>query len=340
MLDVPFPETWDDSRIATIETLASQWRSLTPLSTDMKLAQKSYDEDFLVRMAYNSNAIEGSTLTLADTEIIFEGEFVPGKPGREQIAARGIFEGSAFLSLALSERKALDEPLLRDLHERCALDLQPGARGMYRLAPAIIRASRTTPVAPMKIREAISNLFYRDALLAERTLPLVRIPWFHATFEAIHPFADGNGRTGRLWMNAQLQASGFPPICIKVDHSIEYKESLEAWQVDKDPKPFLDLFHSSLEAELRKRIDFLSEGPSEAPGLAKATPHGKEILGLLAQQPSRTTRDLSDITGLSERQCQRVVRQLREAGILARTGSSKKGQWVVENTDSPLSTGQ
>lgn len=62
----------------------------------MKQVQRSYDEDFLVRMAYSSNAIEDSTLTLADTEIVYEGEFVPGKPGREQMAARGIFEGDAF----------------------------------------------------------------------------------------------------------------------------------------------------------------------------------------------------------------------------------------------------
>lgn len=47
-------------------------------------------------MAYSSNVIEDSTLTLADTEIVYEGEFVPGKPGREQMAARGIFEGDAF----------------------------------------------------------------------------------------------------------------------------------------------------------------------------------------------------------------------------------------------------
>ena len=59
-------------------------------------------------MAYNSNAIEGSTLTLADTEVIYEGEFVAGKPGREQIAAKGIFEGSAFLDDALASGTSFD----------------------------------------------------------------------------------------------------------------------------------------------------------------------------------------------------------------------------------------
>lgn len=87
----------------------------------------SYEEDFLVRMAYNSNAIEGSTLTLAETEIIYEGEFVPGKPGREQIAARGIFEGHNFLTRCSADKRPFDKSLILDTHERCALDLQPAA---------------------------------------------------------------------------------------------------------------------------------------------------------------------------------------------------------------------
>ena len=97
MLSTSFPSSDYREEIAHIETLAATWRRQRRLIASPE-ALRSYEEDFLVRMAYNSNAIEGSTLTLAETEIIYEGEFVPGKPGREQIAARGIFEGHDFLT--------------------------------------------------------------------------------------------------------------------------------------------------------------------------------------------------------------------------------------------------
>lgn len=133
---------------------------------------------------------------------------------------------------------------------------------MYRSAPAIIRASRTTPLAPLKIRDAMANLFYRYEDARKNTHPLILIPWFHACLENIHPFADGNGRTGRLWMNAQLQKNAYPLLCIKVDHGAEYKAALEAWQVEGHPEPFTELFFDCLKDEHEKRIDFLSQDAS------------------------------------------------------------------------------
>lgn len=260
MLDIITPSITDIDALKELNPLQNQWRSFFPLSEEMELAQQSYDEDFLVRMAFNSNAIEGSTLTLAETEVIYEGEFVSGKPGREQIAARGIFEASVFLEDALENDTPLDQDLIRDLHERCALDLQPRARGSYRSTPALIRASRTVPLAAHKIRNAMNDLIFEYRQLIEGQGALPAIAWFHAAFERIHPFADGNGRTGRLLMNYQLQQAGFPPIAIKVDNSQEYKASLEAWQTDEDPTPFIRLFSSCLEEELNKRIAFLSAG--------------------------------------------------------------------------------
>lgn len=249
----------------------------------MELAQQSYIEDLLVRMAFNSNAIEGSTLTLAETEVIYEGEFVSGKPGREQVAARRIFEASAFLEDALESDAPLDQDLIRDLHERCALDLQPRARGSYRSTPAIIRASRTVPLAAHKIRSAMDDLVFGYGQLVEEQGALPAIAWFHAAFERIHPFADGNGCTGRLLMNHQLQQAEFPPIAIKVDNSREYKTSLEAWQADEDPARFIRLFSSCLEEELSKRIAFLSEGiPAEASRSQQALQLLKEVPALTA----------------------------------------------------------
>lgn len=332
MLELPQEISTFEERLADLDRLARQWRCLYPKDSAMRLAQQSYDEDFLVRMAYNSNAIEGSTLTLADTEIIYEGEFVEGKPGREQIAARGIFEGAAYADELVINGIPLGEAQLRDLHERCALDLQPAARGMYRSAPAIIRASRTVPTSPAKVRDEVTNLFFRSTELRTGTHPLLIIPWFHACLENIHPFADGNGRTGRLWMNAQLRTCAYPPVSIKVDHSAEYKGSLEAWQVDGDATAFMDLFLDCLHEELEKRIAFLLQGaPDEGPYPFDVR-RGEEMLGILYYQPASTASSLAQIMGLSSRQVQRILRELREGGFIEHVGSDRKGKWLLRST--------
>lgn len=88
MLALPTENQIDSEALSRIDSLARTWRTLYPKNEAMRLAQESYDEDFLVRMAYNSNAIEGSTLTLADTEIIYEGEFVAGNRGANRLLPR------------------------------------------------------------------------------------------------------------------------------------------------------------------------------------------------------------------------------------------------------------
>lgn len=328
------PAHGNEKSLETIDRLAAAWRDLAPRTEEMIAAQQSYDEDFLVRMAYNSNAIEGSTLSLIETEIIYEGEFVPGKPGRDQISARGLFEGADFLDRALDEERTLDKKLILDLHERCALDLQPRARGAYRNAPAIILAARTTPLAPHKIRPAMDDLVYEYGVLREGSHPLLAIAWFHAAFESIHPFADGNGRTGRLLMNFQLQKSGYPPIAIKVDHGLEYKAALEAWQVDDNPQPFIDLFLSCLEDELESRIEFLAQGERPQPATRPAEPRQTiRVLDLITADPSITAKALGAKLGVSERQAQRLLRQLREKECIAREGPNKTGHWVILKND-------
>ncbi len=221
MLSTSFPSDNYREEIAHIESLAVTWRRQRRLIASPE-ALRSYEEDFLVRMAYNSNAIEGSTLTLAETEIIYEGEFVPGKPGREQIAARGIFEGHDFLTRCSADKRPFDKSLILDTHERCALDLQPAARGIYRNAPAIIRASRTTPASPLRIREELDDLIFHFDRLVQESSPLLACAWFHGRLRG-HPPLCRRERThgGRLLLNAQLESFKFAPAAIKASHALE-----------------------------------------------------------------------------------------------------------------------
>lgn len=333
MLDVVKPQFHNEQLRDQLEALGRRWRSFFPLSDEAQLAQKSYDEDFLVRMAYNSNAIEGSTLTLAETEIIYEGEFVAGKPGREQVAAKGIFEANEFMEDAFAAGVPFDQDLILDLHARCALDLQPRARGIYRSTPAIIRASRTAPIAAHKIRTAMDDLLFHYGDMLQNEGPLLAIPWFHAVFERIHPFADGNGRTGRLLMNYQLEVSGYPPIAIKVDNSAQYKSALEDWQVEGDSSPFMSLFASCLKEELAKRVGFLEAcGSANRTVRSESASRRQQVLGLIAADGTMTAAAIGKELGISQRQVQRIIGVLKAEGTLERHGSNKSGFWEVRES--------
>lgn len=333
MLDVVI-SSHNHARLESIDNKAEKLRALQPLSEAAQLALTSYDEDFLVRMAYNSNAIEGSTLTLLETEIVYEGEFVPGKPGREQIAARGIFEGHAFLEQVSEQKQPLSEEIIKDLHERTALDLQPRARGCYRSVPAIIRASRTVPLSALKIRPTMADLLFDLENYRKEHHPIVVAAWFHAAYERIHPFADGNGRTGRLLLNYLLERWGYPPIAIKVDHALEYRAALEAWQVDGDQAPFVELVAACLDEEASSRLAFLEEAVASEAALRATVDElvgGRKARALesLRRRPGHTAQTLSEELGISVRQAQRIIRQLREEGLITREGTNRRGRWIV-----------
>ena len=120
-------------RLRRIDVLKDRARALDPLDGVEDMALADYDRDWLVRYTYNSNAIEGSTLTLEDTSLVLEGEFVPSdSPARYVFAARGVADGMAYVREYAREGRRLDEELVRRVHEVTALDLQPFARGTFR----------------------------------------------------------------------------------------------------------------------------------------------------------------------------------------------------------------
>ena len=125
------------------------------------MALSDYDRDWLVRYTYNSNAIEGSTLTLQDTSLVLEGEFVPSdSPARFVFAARGVADGMAYIREYASERRELDPELIQRIHEVTALDLQPFARGTFRPYGYLARitATRVKTADPLEIHDDLQAL--------------------------------------------------------------------------------------------------------------------------------------------------------------------------------------
>ena len=150
----------------------------------------------------------------------------------------------------------LQENFIKDIHERTTLDCQPRIRGTYRIAPVYIQGSLTEPVDPIQIRELMPTLLY--AYENSDAHPIAKAAAFHAMFENIHPFQDGNGRTGRLILNYMLEKEGYPPIALKHDAKQDYKKSLEEWQVRGNPKMFLDVVKNYVLDELQERIRIIT----------------------------------------------------------------------------------
>jgi len=245
-------------RLRRIDALKDRIHALEPLDGVEDMALADYDRDWLVRYTYNSNAIEGSTLTLEDTSLVLEGEFVPSdSPARYVFAARGVADGMAYVREYAKEGRKLDEKLVRRVHEVTALDLQPFARGTFRPYGYLARitATRVKTADPLEIRDDLRSLI--DGLDAGDAHPLLKAAGFHAMFENIHPFMDGNGRTGRQLLNFILLKHGYRPVAIKYDAGRAYARSLEAWQVDGRPDPFCSIFLDCVEQEERAFVELI-----------------------------------------------------------------------------------
>lgn len=241
-----------------IDALKGRARALEPLDGVEEMALSDYDRDWLVRYTYNSNAIEGSTLTLEDTSLVLEGEFVPSdSPARYVFAARGAADGMAYVREYAEEGRKLDEELVRRVHEVTALDLQPFARGTFRPYGYLARttATRVKTADPLEIRDDLRSLI--DGLDGCAAHPLLRAAGFHAMFENIHPFMDGNGRTGRQLLNFVLLRNGYRPAAIKYDAGRAYARGLEAWQVDGKPDSFCSIFLDCVEQEEQTLVDLI-----------------------------------------------------------------------------------
>lgn len=235
-----------------------RFRQMFPLDGVEQSALEDYRKEWMARYVYNSNAIEGSTLTLEDTELVLEGEFVPtDSPARYIFAARGVADGMAYAERFAEEERTLSVEMIQKLHEVTALDMQPALRGRFRPYgyQARITATRVKTADPLEIYEDMEALV--DAVNSSKDHPILKAAGFHAMFENIHPFMDGNGRTGRQLLNFVLLRNGYRPVAIKYDAGRSYARGLEAWQVDGKPDSFCSIFLDCVEQEEQTLVDLI-----------------------------------------------------------------------------------
>lgn len=216
-----------------IEELKSELDTRRPL-TQGELER--LNEEFMIEFTYNSNAIEGNTLTLQETAMVLEGITIDQKPLKDHLEAVGHKDALLYVQDIVSKKIPLTEFVIKNIHSLVLMN-KPEDKGVYRRVPVRIMGALTEPVQPYMIEPKITELLAENEKRKATMNIIERVARFHLEFESIHPFIDGNGRTGRLLMNFELMQNGYPPINVKFTDRKRYYDAFDSYSRNQDATP-------------------------------------------------------------------------------------------------------
>ncbi|WP_034583902.1 Fic family protein [Helicobacter pametensis] len=198
--------------------------------------EKSFRQDFNLRYTYESNAIEGNTLTLMETKVVLEGVTIGGKSLREHFEVINHHDAIEFIEGLVGEKQPLNEYDIKSIHSLILKGIDDNNARTYRKCNVRISGSEHIPPehfeVPSKMQDFIQ--WYQTQDLH----PIIKASRTHAILVGIHPFVDGNGRTSRLVMNLELLKAGYPAINIKNESKFEYYNALELAHTKEDFSKF------------------------------------------------------------------------------------------------------
>ena len=213
-------------------------------------------EEFVVEYTYNSNAIEGNTLTLRETDMVLRGLAIDRKPLKDHMEAVGHKEAFEYVQDLVKEQTPLSESIIKQIHYLVLADKKED-RGVYRKVPVRIMGARHEPAQPYLIQTKMDQLLKAYQNSTEYIIP--RLAWFHIEFEAIHPFIDGNGRAGRLLVNLELMKTAYPPIDIKFTDRVAYYKAFDEYHEKHNIGAMEKLFAGYMNERLDRYLAMLKE---------------------------------------------------------------------------------
>ena len=216
-------------------------------------------ESFLVDYTHASTAIEGNTLTLSETALALKGVTIGQKPLKDHLEAIGHRDAFLFLEEVVRRGEPISERFVKELHTLVLVD-RPMDRGAYRRIPVVITGAVHAPPQPYLVASQMES-WVRE-LQVTRLHPIVSAALFHLKFEAIHPFIDGNGRTGRLLVNFSLMRAGYLPVSVKYEDRVAYYSAFTSFHRDGDAVPMTRIFLEAERERLSNWLGLLSEKPS------------------------------------------------------------------------------
>jgi Fic family protein len=274
-----------DAQIERLEQKRKQLNAKRPLPG---IAMHKIKEGLFVEWTYNSNSIEGNTLTLNETRIVLEeGMTVKGKSLREHFEVTNHHEAIAYLENLVKPEYTLTEGDILDIHYLVMNKIEKDFAGRLRNGGVRIVGANFTPPNALKVPNLLSELIAFINSNEMQLSDIILASLFHHRFAWIHPFFDGNGRTVRLVMNLLLMRSGFPPAIILKNDIKKYYDALNQANTGSYSKIILLMIQAlerSLDIYLSNYPDAEEYMPISNIVAEDALPYGQEYISLLARQ--------------------------------------------------------
>ena len=242
-----------DNYFDKVDKLNKELNSKRPIS---KETLKSLKESINLEWTYNSNGIEGNTLTLRETQVVLEGITVGGKSLKEHLEVINHEQAILFLDDLIKDKEPITEWNIKNIHQLVLKEIDDDNAGKYRDENVKIKGATHIPPDYLIVPELMEKLIinYEDW---KKYHPIIRAALLHGELVKIHPFVDGNGRTSRLVMNLSLMNSGYLPVIVKKEKRLEYYNALDKAHTTGDYTDFVKLVNE-LEIEmLNKYLELL-----------------------------------------------------------------------------------
>lgn len=238
------------------DILKEQLSALRPLPGEaLKKIQNALDIEY----TYESNRIEGNSLTLQETALVVnEGVTISGKSMREHLEAINHAEAISYIKDIAKQDIEISERTVKEIHALILHGIDRENAGKYRTVPVMISGSTHMPPQPYLIEKQMEDFILRyKQMETEKVHPVLIAAYLHDELVRIHPFIDGNGRTSRLLMNLYLLRHGYVIITLKGsnDAKVSYYNALEKSHTEQLPEDFQKLV---VEAEIAALQKYLS----------------------------------------------------------------------------------
>jgi len=275
--------------ILRIDQKLQRLQDLRPLP---RSAVNKLRERFEIEMTYNSNAIEGNSLTLKETFLVInEGLTIKGKPLKDHLETKDHHEAleMVYELICPDSKPTLSEHLIRTIHQLVVKKTDEEFAGKYRISNVFIGGADHTPPDALQIPVDMRRLMMWFTKQQQQLHPIELAALFHHKLVFIHPFIDGNGRTARLVMNIILMRSGYPLTVILKNDRKKYYRALQA--ADKENLiPLVKFIAQAVEQSLDIYLDTLTPSSPKSEKyyllskVSNNTPYSTKYLNLLARQ--------------------------------------------------------
>jgi len=239
-----------------VDVLKEQLSTLRPLPGE---ALKKIQDALDIEYTYESNRIEGNTLTLQETALVVnEGVTISGKSMREHLEAINHTEAINYIKDIAKRDIEINERTIKEIHSLILHGIDRENAGRYRTVPVMISGSTYMPPQPYLIEKQMEDFMIRFKQMEEEKVhPVLVAAYLHDELVRIHPFIDGNGRTSRLLMNLYLLRNGYVIITLKGsnDAKVGYYKALEKSHAEHLTEDFQQLV---VEAEIVALQRYLS----------------------------------------------------------------------------------